>query len=137
MIAGAVLLGAELSFVNAQFYLVFVGSAAIAVGLATLALPLAEWLQWALFALLAIVSMVTFRSRIYRRFHGATPAVDTGPKGGLITLPVALGAGDSCQAEYGGTFWTVRNDSHTPLPSGSRARIVSVQKLTLLVRPDT
>ncbi|HYB66259.1 MAG TPA: NfeD family protein [Steroidobacteraceae bacterium] len=137
MIAGAILLGAELSFVNAQFYLVFVGSAAILVGLATLALPLAEWLQWALFALLAVVSMVTFRSRIYRRFHGATPAAATGPKGGLITLPVALGAGDSCQAEYGGTFWTVRNDSSTPLPSGSRARIVSVQQLTLLVRPDT
>jgi membrane protein implicated in regulation of membrane protease activity len=137
MIAGAILLGAELSFVNAQFYLVFIGSAAILVGLATLALPLAEWLQWALFAVLAVVSMVTFRSRIYRRFRAATPAVDTGPKGGLITLPVALGAGDSCQAEYGGTFWTVRNDSHTPLPSGCRARIVSVQKLTLLVRPDT
>ena len=137
VIAGAILLGAELSFVNAQFYLVFIGSAAILVGLATLALPVAEWLQWALFAVLAIVSMVAFRSRIYRRFRGAMPAIDMGPKGGLIALPVALGAGDSCQAEYGGTFWTVRNDSTTPLPSGSRARIVSVQKLTLLVRPDT
>ena len=136
VIAGAILLGAELSFVNAQFYLVFIGSAAILVGLATLALPLADWLQWALFALLAIVSMVTFRSRIYRRVHGTAPAVRTGPQGGLITLPVALGAGDSCQAEYGGTFWTVRNDSDTPIPSGSRVRIARVQDLTLLVRPE-
>ena len=136
IIAGAILLGAELSFVNAQFYLVFIGSAAILVGLATLALPLAEWLQWAMFAVLAIVSMVTFRSRVYQRVRGTLPAVDTGPKGGLITLPVALGAGDSCQAEHGGTFWTVRNDSNTPLPAGSSARIVSVQNLTLLVRPD-
>jgi membrane protein implicated in regulation of membrane protease activity len=135
-IAGAILLGAELSFVNAQFYLVFIGSAAILVALATLVLPLPEWLQWGLFALLAIVSMVTFRSRIYQRFRGATPALDTGPEGGVITLPVALGAGDSCQAEYGGSYWTVRNDSDTPLPSGSRVRIVSVQHLTLLVRPD-
>jgi membrane protein implicated in regulation of membrane protease activity len=114
----------------------FVGSAAILVGLVTLVLPLAEWLQWALFALLAIASMVTFRSRIYQRLRGATPAPATGPQGGLITLPVALGAGDSCQAEYGGSYWTVRNDSDTPLPSGSRVRIVSVQHLTLLVRPD-
>jgi len=136
VIAGAILLGAELSFVNAQFYLVFVGSAAILVGLATLALPLAEWLQWGLFAVLAVVSMVAFRSRIYQRFRGATPTLTTGPKGGLITLPVALGAGESCQAEYGGSYWTVRNDSGTPLASGSRARIVSVQNLTLLVRPD-
>jgi membrane protein implicated in regulation of membrane protease activity len=137
VIAGAILLGAELSFVNAQFYLVFIGSAAILVGLATLALPLADWLQWALFALLAIVSMVALRSRIYRRVHGTAPAVKTGPQGGLITLPVALGAGDSCQAEYGGTFWTVRNDGSTTLPAGSHARIVSVQHLTLLVRPDS
>jgi membrane protein implicated in regulation of membrane protease activity len=136
VIAGAILLGAELSFVNAQFYLVFVGNTAILVGLPTLALPLAEWLQWALFAVLAVVSMVGFRSRIYQRFRGTLPVVHTGPKGGLITLPVALGAGDSCQAEYGGTFWTVRNDGSTTLPAGSRARIVSVQSLTLLVKPE-
>jgi membrane protein implicated in regulation of membrane protease activity len=136
VIAGAILLGAELSFVSAQFYLVFIGSAAILVGLTRLALPLAEWVQWALFAVLAIVSMLAFRSRIYRRFRGTLPALDTGPKGGLITLPVALAAGDSCQAEYGGTFWTVRNDGGTALPAGSRARIVRVQNLTLLVRPD-
>ena len=136
IIAGAILLGAELAFVNAQFYLVFLGSAAILTGLATLLLPLAAWLQWALFAVLAIVSMVTFRSRVYRRFTRTSPKVDTGPAGGLITLQVPLGAGESCQAEYGGTFWTVRNDSDTPMPSGCRARIARVQNLTLLVRPE-
>src|SRR5215469_7559233 len=88
MIAGAILLGAELSFVSAQLYLVFVGSAAILVGLIALAVPLPEWLQWALFAVLALVSMVTFRSRIYRRFHTEAPPVKTGPAGGVITLVV-------------------------------------------------
>ena len=136
IIAGAILLGAELAFVNAQFYLVFLGSAAILTGLATLLLPLAAWLQWALFAVLAIVSMVTFRSRVYQRYNRALPQVGTGPAGGLITLQVPLGAGESCQAEYGGTFWTVRNDSDTPMPSGCRARIARVQNLTLLVRPE-
>ena len=34
IIAGAILLGAELAFVSAQFYLVLIGSAAILVGLA-------------------------------------------------------------------------------------------------------
>jgi membrane protein implicated in regulation of membrane protease activity len=136
MIAGAILLGAELTLVNAQFYLVFIGSAAILVGLATLLLPLAEWLQWGLFAVLAIVSMVTFRSRIYRRFHHEMPPVKTGPVGGVITVPVTLGPGDSGQAEYGGSFWTVRNTSDVPISAGSRARIVSVRDLTLLVRPE-
>ena len=136
IIAGAILLGAELSFVNAHFYLVIVGSAAILTGLAALALPIPEWLQWALFAVLAIVSMVTFRNRLYHRFTHAMPKVETGPAGGVITLPVSLGAGESCQAEHGGTYWTVRNDSDTAIPSGSRVRIARVQDLTLLVRPE-
>ena len=136
IIAGAILLGAELSFVNAQFYLVFIGSAAILTGLITLPLPLAEWVQWALFAVLAILFMVAFRSRIYERFRGATPAVSIGPAGGVITLKEPLAAGATCQAEYGGSFWTVRNDSDRPIAPGGRARIVSVHELTLLVRPE-
>jgi membrane protein implicated in regulation of membrane protease activity len=85
---------------------------------------------------LAVVSMVSFRNRLYYRFTHTMPKVDTGPAGGVITLQVSLGAGESCQAEYGGSFWTVRNDSDTPIPSGSRARIARVQDLTLLVRPE-
>ena len=74
IIAGAILLGAELAFVNAQFYLVFIGSAAIVVGLVTSVTPaLASWAQWAIFGVLAIVSMVTFRSRIYRKLRGQVP----------------------------------------------------------------
>ncbi len=135
-IAGAILLGAELIFVNAQFYLVFVGSAAILVGILTALAPeLLPWAQWALFAALAIVSMLTFRSRVYRWLHRGAPPVHTGPVGGLITLQVALAPGESCQAEHAGTFWTVRNDSASALPPGSRARIASVHGLTLLVRP--
>jgi inner membrane protein len=135
-IAGAILLGAELIFVNAQFYLVFVGSAAIVVGIATLLSPgLEEWVQWAAFAVLAVLSMVLFRSRVYRKLHSRAPPVRTGPVGQTITLQVPLAPGQSCQAEHGGTFWTVLNDSPSPIPSGSQARIESVQGLVLLVRP--
>ena len=137
IIAGAILLGAELVFVDAQFYLVFIGSAAIMVGLVTAAAPvLPTWAQWAVFAVLAIVSMVTFRSRIYRKLRVHAPPVDAGPTGGEITLPASLAPGESCQAEHRGAFWTVCNDSDTPMPSGTRARIASVRGLTLLVRHD-
>jgi membrane protein implicated in regulation of membrane protease activity len=137
VIAGAILLGAELAFVNAQFYLVFVGSAAIVVGMLTAVTPaLAPWGQWAIFAVLALVSMVTFRSRIYRRLRGNAPKVASGPAGGVITLPVTLAPGESCQTEHGGSFWTVRNDGPTPILAGARARVASVNGLTLLVRPE-
>jgi len=51
---GAILLGSELAFVDAQFYLVFVGASAFVVGLLQLTgLDLAAWLQWLIFAALA------------------------------------------------------------------------------------
>src|SRR5581483_1275774 len=135
-VAGAILLGAELTFVNAHSYLAFVGSAAIVVGIITALTPaLADWAQWVAFALLAIVSMLLFRSSVYRRLHAQAPAVQTGPVGGTITLPVPLAPGESCQAEHGGTYWTVMNDSTTPILPGATARIASVKGLTLLVRP--
>jgi membrane protein implicated in regulation of membrane protease activity len=137
VIAGAILLGAELAYVNAQFYLVFIGSAAIVAGLATALIPgLQAWVQWALFAILAIASMVTFRRRIYGRLRGHVPPVHSGPTGELLTLRVGLAPGESCQAEHGGTFWTVRNESDVPIPSGTRVRVSSVHGLTLLVRHD-
>jgi membrane protein implicated in regulation of membrane protease activity len=136
IIAGAVLLGAELTFVNAQFYLVFVGGAAIVTGVVTALTVTPAWGQWALFAVLAIVSMVMFRSRVYQRFRGALPTVSTGPAGGSITLQAPLGAGESCQTEYRGTFWTVCNESDAPIPSGTRVRITSVRNLTLYVKPE-
>jgi membrane protein implicated in regulation of membrane protease activity len=137
MIVGAVLLGAELAFVDAQFYLVFIGSAALVVGLITLSVTsITTWLQWAIFAVLAIVSMVSFRSRIYGILRGHPPAVHTGPVGGRLMLPVVLAPGDTCQAEHGGTFWTVRNDGSAPIQLGEHARVVSVHGLTLAVKPD-
>ena len=137
IIGGAILLGAELSFVNAQFYLVFIGSAALAVGLLTAAVSgLAPWGQWALFALLAIFSMLAFRSRLYARYHHSLPQVAAGPAGGVFTLQVALPPGGTCQTEHGGTYWTVQNDSDGALAPGTRVRIVRVRDLTLLVKPD-
>jgi membrane protein implicated in regulation of membrane protease activity len=138
IVGGAIFLGAELLFVSAQFYLVFIGGAAIIVGLGTMLLDgFAPWAQWAAFAVLALVSMVTFRSRLYHRLHGQ-PAVsmEIGPVGSVMTLPVPLAPGESCRAEHRGTYWTVCNESDKPIASGANARIARVQGLTLLVRPN-
>jgi len=137
VIGGAVLLGAELAFVDAQFYLVFVGTSALVVGAITATLnSISTWAQWAIFAVLAILSMTSFRVRIYSLLRGHPPSLHTGPVGNVLTLPVELAPGATCQAEHGGTYWTVLNDSSFPIPLGARARIVSVQGLTLAVRPD-
>jgi membrane protein implicated in regulation of membrane protease activity len=135
MIGGAILFGAELAFVDAQFYLVFVGTAAILVGLLGMTLAIEQWAQWALFAILSTGSMLLFRDRIYRMVRGHPPEVRKGPSGDELTLPAALAPEESCQTEHAGSFWTVQNDSEVVLPPGCRVRIVRVQGLTLLVRP--
>jgi membrane protein implicated in regulation of membrane protease activity len=135
MISGVILFGAELAFIDAQFYLVFVGSAAIIVGLLVASVAVEQWAQWALFAVLSVASMVLFRGRIYRKLRGHPPEVRAGPAGDTLTLPAALAPGESCQTEHAGSFWTVFNDSEVPLPSGARVRIVRVQGLTLVVHP--
>ena len=137
IIAGAILLGAELAVVDAQFYLVLVGAAAILVGLLALAVPaLGAGAQWAAFGVLAIVMLLGFRARVYGYLRGHPPEVPVGPAGGTLTLPAALAPGDSCQVEYRGSFWTARNDGAAPIPAGGHARVTRVHGLTLSVRLD-
>ena len=82
VVAGAILLGAELTVINAQFYLVFVGTAAIMIGVVTAAMPSSPpWAQWAGFGILAVGSMLAFRNRVYQWLRGHPPEVATGPTG--------------------------------------------------------
>ncbi len=140
IIAGAILLGAELTLVDAQFYLVLVGAAAIGTGLLALVLPASgiwtDWLQWAAFGILSLVLLAGFRDRVYRHLRGHLPEVGTGPAGGTLTMPAALAPGESCQVEYHGSFWTARNDGDAPIPAGGHARVARVHGLTLSVRSD-
>jgi len=137
-IGGAIFLGAELAWVNAQFYLVFVGIAALLVGLLTSLVPaVPATVQWLIFGALAVVSMVGFRAKVYDRLRGHAAAVRAGPVGDVLTLPVELAAGQTCQTEHGGTYWTVRNDSGSVIASGARVRVAGVQGLTLNVRAES
>lgn len=134
LVIGALLFGAEMFLVDAQFYLVFLGAAAIVVGLLTwLGIPLSQALQWLLFAVLAVIAMVGFRKRLYqqlRRPAGAVPdAVTSGDK---VQLPTALAPGQTCRVDYRGSSWTARNiDQH---PIDGEVVITQVEGLTLLVR---
>jgi inner membrane protein len=134
---GAVLLGSELGFVDAQFYLVFVGASALVVGLLDLSglLP-AVWMQWLLFAVLSAFSMVTFRRRIYERMRRKLPAMKQGPAGETVVLPAALQPGETCRLEYCGSSWNAVNGGESLIAAGQRARIDRVNGLTLVVHGE-
>ena len=71
MVLGAILLGAELLAIDAQFYLVFLGISAALVGLASLlGIAMPEWAQWTTFAVLSLISFFTFRKSLYDKIRG-------------------------------------------------------------------
>jgi membrane protein implicated in regulation of membrane protease activity len=134
---GAILLGSELAFVDAQFYLVFVGASAFVVGMLQLTgLSVPVWLQWLVFAVLAATSMLTFRRRIYERMRRGLPAMKSGPAGEIVTMPMELPPGETCRLEYRGASWSAVNAGKALIAAGSRARIERVDGLTLVVRGD-
>jgi membrane protein implicated in regulation of membrane protease activity len=134
---GAILLGSELAYVNAQFYLVFVGASAFVVGMVQLTgLGMPEWLQWLVFAALAATSVFTFRRRIYESMRRKLPAMKGGPAGEVITLPTELSPGETCRLEYRGGSWSAINGGKVAIPAGARARIDRVDGLTLVVHGD-
>jgi membrane protein implicated in regulation of membrane protease activity len=134
---GAILLGSELAFVDAQFYLVFVGASAFVVGTLQIAgLGLADWLQWLIFAVLAAASLITFRRRIYDRMRRKLPPLRGGPAGEIVTLPADLPPGESCRLEYRGCSWSAINGGKAAIAAGAKARIDRVDGLTLVVHGE-
>ncbi|HXP65155.1 MAG TPA: NfeD family protein [Steroidobacteraceae bacterium] len=132
---GAILLVSELAFIDAQFYLVFVGSAALVVGFLALAgVADAIWLQWLIFAALTVVTMVTFRRRVYERLRRNLPVMHAAPVGESLVLPTDLAPGNSCRLEFRGSTWTAVNGGESPIDAGGRARVDRVDGVTLVVR---
>jgi hypothetical protein len=139
IVVGAVLLGAEV-LIPSDFYLVFFGLAALAVGALGLAgLSGPPPLQFALFAALSVAGLVAFRRRMRDRsriFSGAAPAEED-LVGAVAVAQGALPAGGMGRVELRGSTWAARNDGDAPLEPGDRARVERVEGLLLHVRRES
>jgi inner membrane protein len=134
-ILGVALLGVELLAVDAQFFLVFAGLAAVLVGLLGLVgleLPIAG--QWLMFAVLAVSAMFTLRRPIYARFMNKPLGNVSTDLDQRVVLSQELAPGKTCRIEYRGSGWTALNIGDQPIPSGGAARIDSIDGVTLRVR---
>jgi membrane protein implicated in regulation of membrane protease activity len=138
MILGAVLFGAEMIAIDAQFYLVFIGLSAAIVGLLGLAgVTMPEWAQWLVFASLSLVSMFTFRRSLYDRIRGGAPGFRDGVDGDFLVIPQELAAGAQGRASFRGSDWTVVNDSASVIAAGQRVKILRSEGLTLYVSAES
>jgi membrane protein implicated in regulation of membrane protease activity len=133
---GLALAGAEM-LSPGGFYLLFFGMAALIVGALTgLGIVQTAWLEWLLFSILAVVSLLLFRGPLLRMTNSTpTHAVDT-MVGESAVLLDDLPSGHTGKAELRGTTWTTRNEGVSPLAKGQRAIVTKVDGLMLWVRSE-
>lgn len=136
VIIGLVFLGAELAAPGGVVMLFF-GAAAIMVGLLVapgLAVP--AWVEFALFSILSVVSLLTLRGPLLKRMKlGGNYPDDVDSLVGetaIVAQELAPGAGG--KAELRGTTWSARNDGEDTLAAGQACRVERVEGLTLFVR---
>lgn len=131
---GIVLMGVELVAVDAAFYLIFVGAAAVCVGIIGLAgLALPEWGQLLVFAVLAVASMVLFRGRLYDRIRGGLPGFEYTVDGRIVSVEEEVSRGGQTRVSLQGTQWPAVNVGPGPIPAGTRARIVRRDGMNLSI----
>jgi membrane protein implicated in regulation of membrane protease activity len=134
MVIGALLLGAELMVIEAEFFLVFIGVAALILGGTVLLMPwIPLWAQWLLFAAIALASMVLFRKRVYTALRAQAPGLKDDFVGDELRIPDALAPGEVCRMEIRGSTWQVRNAGTIAIPAGGKARITAVAGIGLQV----
>lgn len=129
---GLLLLAAELFFIEADFFLVFLGVAAVLTGVLGWAVPeLPAWGQFVAFAVLALVSMVLFRKRVYRLLRRQVADLPNDMLREPLELPAGLPVNGSCRVELRGSTWNARNVGAVPIAPGGKARVVAVDGITL------
>ena len=138
MLAGLVLLGAEM-VTPGGFYILFFGLAALAVGtVAGVGLVQAEWLQWLLFSGLAILSLLVFRGPLLawiKTRDKELPTVDS-MLGESALLLEDLGPSGTGKVELHGTTWTAHNAGVALLKKGQLCKVERVEGLALWITAE-
>lgn len=136
IVVGAALLGGE-TIVDAQFYLVFFGVAALITGaLTALGIAGPVWLQWAIFGVLCVAGAAGFRQRFYGMIRRTDGEVGQGTVGELAIANESIPPGGRGRAELRGTVWEARNTGSVPIAVGESARVERVEGLVLDLRRE-
>lgn len=133
LVLGLLLVAAEMA--TGGFYVIFFGAAALMLGLLVLFdLGGPAWVQWLLFSLLSVGSLLGFRNRFRRVMRVGTPAADVDSLVGESAFPLDdIEPGGVGRAELRGTAWTARNAGPVPLRRGQRCVVAAVDHLTISI----
>lgn len=132
LLLGLALAGVELAVVDAAFYLVFLGFAALGTGVVmALVGPGALWAQCVLFAALAVLGLALFRRKLYSRLRGNLPTVAHGLVGTVFTVDEETAPGQQTRVAVSGSRWTALNVGSSPIVAGADAHVVKVEGMRL------
>ena len=135
IVLGAALLAAELFLIDAQFYLVFLGAAAIVVGFADVAgLGGPDWVEWLAFAALSLALLVAFRERLRAKLRPDAAGFGDALVGEFGVAREALAPGARGSAELRGTPWMAHNVGPETIPAGARLIVERSEGVVLHVR---
>lgn len=135
IVIGLGLMIAEMAAVDAAFYLVFVGFAAVLTGLVGLAgIDLPIWAQWITFAVLAITTMVAFRHRLYSKLRGEPIGFTDQVDGRHVNVLEDVKAGGSTRVEFRGSRWSAVNVGEQAINAGEEAVITAAEGSLLRIR---
>ena len=137
IVLGGMLLAAELTFLDVEFYLVFIGLSAAIVGVSSLLFPVPVWGQWLLFAAITVASVLLFRGRLYSQLRGDLPGYTARGVDQSFILSKELAPGAQTRAEFNGSTWTLRNNSGETIRAGTQVRVTRTEGIVLDVIPKT
>lgn len=141
-ILGLSLIGVEILTLGGlgNFYFLFFGVAALMVsGLTWSGLIEAAWLQWFLFAILGIISLLVMKTPLQNKGNLTRkdgPPVDS-MVGEIATVLEPLEPQSIGKVELRGSTWTARNAGDNLLEKDTTARIVRVDGLTLWIQAES
>ena len=135
---GALLLVAEMTLVDLEFYLVFLGASALLTGLLVLGgISLPFWAQWLIFAVVAGGSLILFRQAVYNKLRPPPgEEIPEGVDGERATATATIDAGKIGPVSLRGTTWSAHNVGSSPIAKGEGCRVVDAQGLTLEVQAE-
>ena len=134
IVLAALLLGAEM-VIDAEFYLVFLGLAALSMGILNVAIAdIPVLVDWLLFCAIAVGGILLFRSKLYGKIRGDTPDRDEGVVGEIATAESSIAPGAVGRVSLRGTSWDAKNTGETEIPAQARARVETVSGFTVHVR---
>lgn len=115
------------------FYLLFIGIAAVVVGLLALVVDTA-WIQISLFGVLSAVLIATLRRPLVERIRKTTTQADKPEFIGETARAVELiKAGGDGKIELRGSTWNARNGDTVDLPANASCTIIARDGLHMIV----